>query len=338
MEHVLDIFNNDAFNVVSMTSAINKVPNTFGLLNQLGIFKPVPVDTTMVGIEISEGVINLVPSSERGAPGTPNKRGSRNMRYFKLPHFALEDNVTADDVQNIRAFGSGSKLLAVASKVLEVQMQMARKLYLTMEFMKNGALNGQILDSDGTVILDLWELFGITQKEVNFELAVEGANLIEPCLDVKEHVELHLKGENMTELLALCSPGWWRKFITHPDVAEAYKYYAHSVNPLTSDVRSGFKHQDILWREYLGQATTHDGTVRYFIPPNGCLFLPLGTFDTFEENFGPADYLEAANTPGLPLYSKLGRPDKFGKGQPIEAQTNPLPIVKRPEVLVKGTF
>lgn len=338
MEHILDIFNNDAFNVVSLTRAVNKVPNTYGLLNQLGIFTPTPVDTTLVGIEINEGVINLVPSSERGGPGTPNKRGSRNLRHIKLPHFALEDNVTADDVQNIRAFGGGGKLMAVADKVNELLDQMARKLFLTTEFMKNGALNGQILNSDGTVLLDLWELFGISQKEVDFELEVDGANLTEKCLDVKEHIELHLKGENMTKILALCSPGFWRKLITHPDVVEAYKYYANTPSPLRNDVRGGFEHQDILWREYLGQATTHGGTVRYFVPTNGALFLPLGTFNTFEEYHGPADYIETANTMGLPLYSKLGRPDTYGKAQPIEVQTNPLPMCKRPEVLVKGTF
>jgi len=342
MEHALDIFNNDAFSVMSLTRSVNKVPNMYGLLKQLGIFIPNPIDTTIVGIEVQEGVLNLVPPTERGGPGTPNKRSTRDMRQVKVPHFALEDQVTADDVQGVRAFGSGNRLLGVAEKVTTLQEQMAKKLYLTQEFMRNGALNGQILDAYGNVLLDLWDLFGIEQKEVDFELDTAGTEITEKCLEVKRHIEEKLQGEQMTKVMALCSPGFWTKFITHESVKEAYRYYVNQPSPLRSDVRSGFDHQEILWREYAGKAVAYseDGqtaTTRVFIPADSAIFLPLGTFDTFEEVYSPADYIPTVNTMGLPLYSSIDRNTKHQKGVDLEVQTNVLPIVKRPEVLVKGT-
>jgi len=48
----------------------------------------------------------------------------------------------------------------------------------------------------------------------------------------------------------------------------------------------------------------------------------------------PADFNETVNTPGLPLYAKLA-PRKFERGWDIHTQSNPLPLCRRPEVLVK---
>jgi hypothetical protein len=52
--------------------------------------------------------------------------------------------------------------------------------------------------------------------------------------------------------------------------------------------------------------------------------------------FGPADYLDAVNAPGLPRYAKAAPDAGFGKWVSIEAQSNPLPLCTRPNVLIQA--
>jgi hypothetical protein len=56
----------------------------------------------------------------------------------------------------------------------------------------------------------------------------------------------------------------------------------------------------------------------------------------FVTHYGPADYVEAANTIGLPYYAKQELL-QFGKGVDLEAQSNPISLCTRPRSVVKLT-
>jgi len=80
-----DIFNNKAFNAVELTDAINVVPNNFGRIGAMGIFTEKSVRTTSVAIEIDNGVLNLLPPTQRGGPASLNKSGKRSLKNFVIP-------------------------------------------------------------------------------------------------------------------------------------------------------------------------------------------------------------------------------------------------------------
>ena len=50
----------------------------------------------------------------------------------------------------------------------------------------------------------------------------------------------------------------------------------------------------------------------------------------------PADFVEAANTIGLPRYAKQAVDQQFARWVMLHVQSNPLPICTRPRVLIKG--
>ena len=56
---VLDVFNGNAFNVTSLTDAINKMPHKPGRLGELGLFSSKGVTSRSVNIEEREGVLQL---------------------------------------------------------------------------------------------------------------------------------------------------------------------------------------------------------------------------------------------------------------------------------------
>src|SRR5918996_6230111 len=128
----LDIFSSSAFSMVALTDAINKMPYVPGRMGQLGLFREQGVSTTSVMIEEREGSLNLVETTARGAPAVQNTTNKRKARSLVVPHIALEDTILADEVQNVRAFGSESMLEGVQAggkqRLSQKAAQMGAKL------------------------------------------------------------------------------------------------------------------------------------------------------------------------------------------------------------------
>lgn len=332
---MLNPFSNDAFNMVALTAAINKIPNNYGRLEQLSLMSPEGVRTRTILIEEMSGVLNLLPTMPVGAPGSLGTQGKRKVRSFVIPHIPHDDVVLPEEVQGLRAFGSENELEALSNLIAKKLQNMRNKHAITLEHLRMGALKGVILDADASTIYDLYSEFGITQKTVNFALSTNTTEVISKVLEVKRHIEDNLRGEFMTGIMCLCSQGFFDALTTHSKVKEAYQRWQNG-QILFSDNRTNFSFGGIVFEEYRGQATDAGGTVRKFIADDEAHFFPLGTASTFRTYYSPADFNETANTLGLPLYAKQA-PRKFERGTDIHTQSNPLPICLRPEVLVKGT-
>ncbi len=332
---MLNPFSNDAFNMVALTAAINKVPNNYGRLEQLGLMPTEGVRTRTILIEEQSGVLNLLPTMPVGAPASLGTQGKRKVRSFVIPHIPHDDVVLPEEVQGLRAFGSENDLEALSNLIARKLQNMRAKHAITLEHLRMGALKGVILDSDGSTLYDLYSEFGITAKSVNFALSTNTTEVLTKVLEVKRHIEDNLRGEFMSGIMCLSSQGFFDALTTHPKVKEAYSRWQNG-QLLFTDNRTNFSFGGITFEEYRGQATDIAGTVRKFIADDEAHFFPLGTASTFRTFFAPADFNETANTLGLPLYAKQA-PRKFERGTDLHTQSNPLPICLRPEVLVKGT-
>lgn len=337
----MDIFRNSAFQTRELSEAISVVPNQFGLIGDLGLFVDKPIRAPQFQIESKNGVLALITSSQRGAPMPGARHAKREMRDFSTRRFALEDRITADDIDGIRAFGQETELKQVLDEVNDRLIQLKASTDITREYLRAGALRGVVLDADGATIVDLFAAFGVTQKAVDFTFATSGTAWDAKAREISRHIELNLKGDMATGVMALCSPGFWDKLMAQPDFKDAYKFYTSTENPLRNDVRNtGIYWQGIYWKEYLGSADTpnEDGTWtnRKFIPDNEARFFPLGTRSTFRNFNAPADYMETVNTPGEPVYAKLAPDLKWNQYVDVQAQMNTLPMCMRPAILVRG--
>jgi len=198
---ILNPFATDAFNMVALTAAINKIPNTYGRLEQLNLMAPTGVRTRTIIIEEMSGVLNLLPTQPVGAPGTVGTQGKRKVRSFVIPHIPHDDAVLPEEVQGIRAFGSESETEALANLMAMKLQNMRNKHAITLEHLRMGALKGVILDADGSTLYNLYTEFDITPKTVNFALTTNTTEVLLKVLEVKRHVEDNLKGEFMTGIL-----------------------------------------------------------------------------------------------------------------------------------------
>lgn len=327
---------NDAFNMVSLTKAINILPNNYGRLREMNLFPGRGVTTRTIMVEEQNGILNLLPTLPVGSPGTEAKHGKRAIRSFVVPHIPHDDSIMPEEYQGVRAFGSENQMQTLAAMVNTHQQAMRNKHAITLEHLRVGAMKGIILDADASTIYNLYTEFGIVQKAIDFDLDTAGTDVAAKCREVLRHIEDNLRGEVANGVRALVSSSFFDALIAHANVE---KFYVGHVAALqltgnSTDPRKGFPFGGIIFEEYRGTATDAAGNTRAFITAGDGHCIPTGTMNTFETIFAPADFLETANTIGREVYSKM-EPRKFGRGMDLHTQSNPLPICYRPGVLVR---
>jgi len=330
MGTMVNPFTATGYDLLAMTQAINKLPNLFSRL--VAVFREVPVATTSVLVEQSNGALNIVASRPRGAPADKVIADKRSMRSFAIPHIPVEDVLLPDEFQNVRAFGSDSSETQAGIMTRKLQ-KMKNAIDQTREWLRVGALKGIVYDADGTILCNLYDQFGISAKSVDFALDVNTTIVLSKCLEVKRWIETYLRGETMTGIRCLCSETFYDALTTHPEVEKAFAAYQALNQNLADDYRRGFRFGGIVFEEYPATWTDKDANARKALTANYGICFPEGTGNTFEEVIAPGNFLETANSLGLPYYAKQ-EVRKFNAGIDLWAESNVLPLCKRPEVLV----
>jgi hypothetical protein len=332
---MINPFESSAFDMTSLTSAINLLPNMYGRLEELKLFPQKSVRTRSICVEERNGVLGLLPTKNLNSEATFAGSEKRKVRSFEIPHIPHDDVVLPEEVQGIRAFGSETELQAMAGIVADHLQAMRNRHAITLEHLRMGALKGYVLDADGSTLVDLYSAFGITPKVVSFALGTATTDVKKKCLEVVRHVEDNLRGEYMSGIRCLVSADFFDALTSHKNVKEAYERWQDGA-AFRDDMRSGFTFGGITFEEYRGQATDPTGAVRKFIAEGEGHCFPTGTSESFVTYFAPASFNETVNTMGLPLYAKQC-PRKFERGIDLHTQSNPLPMCLRPAILVKVT-
>lgn len=327
---MLDVFRDDAFHFTKLTAAINKIPYAPTRLGSLNLFQDVPVSTLSVAIEMQNNVLTLVPTAARGTSGVVKNPQRRNVRDFRTVHLPQRVAVMADEIANLRAFGSESEV-ETAMRYLQRKAAIPRRdLDVTHEWQRMGALKGEVLDADGTTVIYNWFTeFGVTQSTDSIALSNSGTKVNTEITALKRLIEDKLGGVMMAGIRVLCSAEFFDALVSHPAVVEAYKYQQSQF--LRSDNRDGFEFAGVVFEEYRG---TIGG--QRFIAANKAYAIPMGVSDMFVSYYSPAPYRETVNTEGLPFYMKERDLD-WDIGVEWQIQSNPLHMCTRPEAVVELT-
>jgi hypothetical protein len=318
----------DLFSVANLTAAVNKLPVMPGKVGAMGLFDEKGVTSTTVIIDEREGRLVLVPNTSRNDDPAPVKGNKRKRRTFETLHLPINRPLLPSQLQGIAAFGQESATTPMATVINDHLQDLKNSIEATREFQRVGALRGQLLDADGSLLFDLFDEFDVKQKKVTVLLSNPETNVRKACLDAKRHSESKLGGVMVTGFRALCGPDWFDAFTDHANVKAAFANYQEAQDRLGGDLRTGFTFGGIEFIEY-------DVTVsgQRFIPADIAQVFPMarGVFRLFN---APANYNETVNTLGQPFYSKA-EPRKMGKGWDLEAQANPLAMCLFPEALVE---
>lgn len=327
----LDVFKKDAFSVLSMTLAINKLPFKPGKLGQMGLFRFEGVSTTSIMIEEQEGRLRLLQTAARGTMPTSDSRPTRKARSIAIPHIPHNDAVMADEVQNLRAFGEEDDTEVVAKVVNDKLANMRACHEVTHEYQRVGCIQGVVLDADGTTTLNNWFTeFGLTETVHNFDFTPGVQDMKQKALDVERAIELALGATPYGHIEAVCGDEFFDAFIAHETVRGAFSLYQENRFSREAAQRKGFEFAGITWWNYRGKIGSVD-----FIPTDVCRFFPVGVPDLFVQYAAPAPFIETVNTIGKLIYVKQEEM-RFGTGIELHSNSNPLFLCSRPQCLIKG--
>lgn len=333
---MLDVFTSDAFGVISMTAAINRVPYVPSRLGALNLFSAQPITTDIAVVEYAQGRLQLLQSGQRGGPSrnTTNST-SRKVRTFKVPHVKNESQILADDVKGVRAFGSETELQTHAALVNDRLEAMRVAHELTHEYHRAGAICGVVLDADGSELFDLFDEFGLTEDSYTLSLADSAGELKVAVREIIRDIENELGAIPYKGIHALCDDTFYDNLLKSEGVKEAYDRWQDGQFRRDQQGRDdgGFTYLGVTWENYRGKV----GSTTFLQGSNVARFFPVGVKDLFTCPVAPADYVETVNTRGKLLYAKQERM-KFDRGIDLESQSNALFMCTMPGVLKKATF
>ena len=249
------------------------------------------------------------------------------MLSLAAQHVKADDTIMADEIQNLRAFGSETEQEAIEAVVNKRLEKMRRRIDLTNEYLRLCAIKGKLIDPETTAeLMDFYTQFGVSQTVLDVALDVADTELLGKCLDVQETIEDALGSISFSGVRVLCGKSFWRMLITHPKRKETYLNSTLAA-AMRNDPRESMEFGGLAFERYRGAGMAS-------IADDEAYAIPEGVPGLFETYFSPGTYVEAVNTTGLPLYAKTERME-FDVGVKLQAQSSPLHLCTRPRAIIK---
>lgn len=338
----MDIFKGDAFSLLELGAAIEKMDYLPSTIGEMNLFTPKPLRTRKLDIEQKEDGLTLIGFSERGSAPPQNDRYSRSIRDFVVPRLAVQDTVWAQEISGLREFGTESELMTVMREINDRLAKMRQKVEYTEEYLRLAALQGRVLDpADGSVYYNYYTEFGITESAaVSFELDVDTTDVTTICRNMIRSVQRSAKGAwimGRTRLHALCGDSFFDALISHPNVEKFWLNWQAAAEMRGIDPWSQFDFGGIVFHNYRGS----DDNSEIAIAANEAKFFPVGADGVFIKGQSPADeFIDYVNTPGQAVYAfrKLDREFETPRFVGFHVHAYPLYMCAKPEVLRRGTL
>lgn len=340
---MLDIFNNDAFSVTSLTGAMREVKHIPSFISKRGLFQTSSVSTLSVAIEKDKNQnLKLVPASPRGAPGTTFGRNRRSMLNLTIPHFQVNDAIYADEVQGVRAFGQEQAVMTLSSLIMDRAAEANQFFALTEEFHRLKVLTtGKLFDADGvTELANFATLFGESlPSEIDFSFDTNVNGLLRKfCAKIHRDMAASLDGLPCSGVEFICGDAFFDDLVANDEVRAAYEGHAGALQLLDAYVsgagqNSTFGEVSVFGIRFINYRGNFNGAAA--VDTDKAHGYPLGVPGLFRSVYGPADYMETVNTPGQRLYAKQWKMDN-DKGVNLEFQSNVLHYCTRPRVLIRA--
>lgn len=339
-----DVFRDDSFSALEVTEVAGSIVFIPQMLNDMGIFEVEPISTTDVGIYKDDETLALVPITERGAPETLPERDTSKL--VKLPTAALRqrDRINSSEVQNLFTMGMPFEtgLERAWNEVDKRQRKLIRKLELTREYHRLAALQGKLLDSDGSVYLDYFDRFDFIQAAAisfNFATLVDGnlrekvsTQVIEPMMRALRD----RKGPG-TYVGALCGSTFFHALQKNKEYRETFLNIPAASGLLQDTTWKYIDAFGVRWMHFMGT----DDLSTLAIPTNECKFFPIGAQDVFKEYRAPGEDWDQVNqADGREFYSIVSpdyRPNMM-EWVDIYVRAYPLFACIAPNVLARGVL
>lgn len=336
----MDVFSGSAFSTMSLSATIDKMEHVPTFIGGLGIFEPSPIQTRLASFDRRTGTLELIPSSEVGSAPVNLASDPRDMIQIPTARLAKGFTLYASQIAGIREFGSMSALENAQSMFIRNMGRVRNDMEATHEFHRLGAIQGKVLDADGTTVLyNFFDEFSESETSaVNFALTTDTTDVRTKCAEVIRGMARASKGTftPMTSVHALAGDEFFDNLIKHPSVIRTYQNWQAAEALREGKAFESFKFGEITFHNYRGA----DEIPALRVTSGEAKFFPVGANGFFKKCMAPHETMEFVNMPGQDTYAERlfereGNPreSKFVRG---DLYSYPLYVCTRPGALRKA--
>ena len=336
----MDVFSNNAFTVRSLTAQVEKVDYLPQMLGTLGIFDPRPVMTEDIYIDRRDRSLTLIPTSPRGAAPYQLDPAKRDAVPFKTTRLAKASTISATEIAKVRAFNRENEVETMQGEGALRLADLRRDMELTHEHHRLGAVQGVVVDADGTsIVADYYDVFGVTKPAaINFALDTQATDVRGKCVALARTMLRAARGAipATASIHALAGDEFYDKLVSHEKVEKFYLNRPGRDMAEEGRAFETFTFGNITWHNYRG---TEDGS-EVAIAADEAKFFPVGAPGVFMKAMAPADeYVAHVGELGKDVYARQyadHHDPSMVKGRVVQVDSYPLYICARPEVLQSG--
>lgn len=323
------------FQLSSLTAAINEAQSAPTVLASLGIFQEEGITTTTFQIEYDGEMLSLVDSAERGSVVQDAKKANRKLVTFSTVHLPATFSIKADEITNVRAFGTQSEVQSVQQVVNQKLAHQRQRLVATRELMRAGAITGKVMGANGQVLHNIYTAFGISEPTaISFDPAAK--NTKELLSKAKSDARKKLGQAMAQRWFLVCGADFFDAYSAAEDVTAYLQNRNGNSNDNVADMTDGLDFHNVLAFRYDASVMNEKGVEVKYIEDDKAYLVPMVP-GLFIGRNAPADYTDTVGTVGLPFYAHM-EPMPMKKGVMGEAQSNPFYLCTRPLAIKKFTL
>ena len=330
---------NSDFTLLDYSEEINLIPKVWSLVSGLGLFEEKPIKTTVAQVEFVQEVLSDITSQTR-ASGTRNQAGQETavVKNLNVPFFPLDRNITAADIQNFRAYGTGATEKTLVEEIARIMTRVRGSHAQLREKAMALAIQGVGFEGAGVgADYDYYTECGRTQEAITIDFTT----IADPTVAVEEARRTIIRnaqdntGSNASyDLIAICGEDFFSVLIAHSAVEDAYRYFESQQEPLRK--RLGMGSEDSSVRVFRHKGVTYIEDLSGNFDAGEMFMFPRNVPDMFRMYISPANTPDYANTLGLPVYLWY-KEDTFNRLYKVESESSFLCVNTRPELVVKAT-
>ena len=349
---ILDIFDQDAFSLVTLSDQLSRRPYVPTELAGMGIFSTQNIRTEEIAFEFGRTKVNLLQTSQRGDPLAVQGKRKRNIRKYATSRIGESTRISASELAFVRQMGTEQATVTLAQEIADrlghgATAGILDDIDLTMENMRLGALRGKVLDKDGSIIMDWAKEFdnvtGLggngTIPNVVWDMNPATVGDFRTQANAVRREIVNSAGGmigSQTTIQHLCGAEFFDDLIKVPEIA---KQYDNQINR-AGYVEGGGVYGSVeyprghVWTEYRGTDSLSNDAVEVAV--DECISFPKGIKGSFIEVYSPAETFADLGTTGKPRYAEIVR-DPRDRFVDLEATTYPLVVCTIPKTLRSGT-
>ncbi len=339
MALVSDIFNQNAWGAIEFQEeVVERVDYQPQLLGSLNIFEPMYSRSRTIAVASRDQTLTLIPTSANGEPPAEYIPKGAQLRKWDAVRLAKGSTIFAIELAGVLALPFSDQTREVSAEVTDRTAGIKADMELTWEHMRFGAIQGKVVDADGTTVLFNWFTeWGIPEPdEVNFELNVATTDVRKKCRDLKRAMQKAAKGvwTPATRVGCLAGDTFFDMLVNHPQIKETK--LGNERSPLLENIE-GYSSIEIEGITFINYRGTDDGS-SIAIGSEKSRFFPIGARGAFKVGYAPAnEFKPFLNMRGQEFYGLLLE-DKSGRDEwdRVELYSYPLFMPTRPGMLIGG--